>query len=57
MPKAIMGYFDISQRANIPKELLSLTVPFSLYEDMERSAKIGAMETASWERIKDRWQE
>lgn len=57
MPKAIMGYFDISQRANIPKEILSLTVPFSLYEDMERSAKIGAMETASWERIKDRWQE
>lgn len=55
MPNAIMGYFDISQRCNIPKELLSLTVTYEMFLELERGAVDGCMETSAWEKIKDRF--
>lgn len=55
MPNAIMGYFDISQRASIPKELLSLTVPFKMFAELERGALDGCMETPAWAKIQDRF--
>jgi len=55
-PNAVMGYFDISQRCNIPKELLSFVVPFEMFLEMERSADDGCMGTEAWAKIKDRWQ-
>ena len=55
MPNAVMGYFDISQRCNIPKELLSLTVPYQMFEELERGAIDGCMETPAWEKIHSRF--
>jgi len=56
-PDAIMGYFDISQRGNIPKELLSLTMPYTIYQEIERGADKGCLLTHSWKKIKDRYNE
>ena len=56
-PNAIMGYFDISQRCNVPKEILSLTVPYRMFLDLERAAVDGCMETPAWLKIKDRYSE
>lgn len=56
-PKAIMGYFDISQRGNIPKEILSLTMPYKMFLELERSAAEGCLTTDAWGRIKDRYGE
>lgn len=54
-PNAVMGYFDISQRGGIPRELLSLTVPYRMYREMEAGAVDGCMETEAWEKIRDRF--
>lgn len=55
-PTAIMGFFDISQRGNIPKELLSFTVPFKMFKELERGAVDGCLETPAWQKIKDRFE-
>ena len=55
MPNAIMGYFDISQRCNIPQELLSLTVTYEMFLELERGAEDGCMETPAWDKIKNRF--
>jgi len=54
-PKAVMGYFDISQRNSIPRDLLSLTVPFSLFLEMEADVDKSCLTTLSWELIDGRW--
>lgn len=55
MPNAVMGYFDIAQRCNLPKELLSLTVPYKMFQELELGAIDGCTETTAWERIQDRF--
>ncbi len=35
-PKGIIGFFDISQRHAISKELLSYTVPYRMYKEIEK---------------------
>lgn len=56
-PQAVMGFFDLSQRCNIPKELLSLTVPYAMFEELEHGAKDGCLETEAWKKIAGRWEE
>lgn len=53
-PKAIMGYFDISQRHRIPKELLSFTIPYSMFRELEESLTESCLTTEAWEQIEDR---
>ncbi len=55
LPNAIMGYFDISQRSNISKELLSLVMPYKMFCEIEKGAPDGCLITHSWEMIKDRY--
>lgn len=54
-PNAIMGYFDISQRCNIPKEILSLTIPYKMFLELEQGAAEGCLTTDAWGRIQDRY--
>ena len=54
-PNAVMGYFDIAQRCKIPKEILSLTVPYKMFLELERGAVDGCMETSAWSKIQDRY--
>ncbi|MCL1797669.1 MAG: DUF169 domain-containing protein [Eggerthellaceae bacterium] len=53
-PKAVMGFFDISQRHAIPKDLLTLTMPFTLFKEMDEAADESCLSTKEWERIATR---
>lgn len=53
-PNAIMGYFDISQRDRIPKELLSFTVTYDMFCELERGVPTSCLTTEAWEKIEGR---
>jgi uncharacterized protein (DUF169 family) len=53
-PKAILGFFDISQRHRIPKDMLTFTLPYKMFMDMEGSIAESCLTTHAWEQIKDR---
>ena len=53
-PMAIMGFFDTSQRPTLPKELLSFTITFSMYEEMEKSVDESCLSTDIWKKIDKR---
>jgi len=53
-PYGIIGLFDVSQRYRIPKELLSYTVPFSMYLEFDESVNKSLLVTEAWERIEGR---
>lgn len=55
-PKAIMGYFDISQRCSIPREILSLTMPYRMFLELERGAAEGCLTTDAWARLRNRYE-
>ncbi len=50
-----MGYFDISfdisQRGCPPKELLSLTLPYPMFQQLEKAAEDGCTQTPAWQKI------
>jgi uncharacterized protein (DUF169 family) len=50
-PKGVIGFFDLSQRHRIPKELLSYTVPYSMYKEIENNAAEGCLTPQMWEMI------
>jgi uncharacterized protein (DUF169 family) len=53
-PQAIMGFFDISQRHYLPKDLLSFTVPFTMYQEMENSVGESCLTTEEWAKLVSR---
>lgn len=53
-PKAIMGFFDISQRHAIPKDLLTLTLPWQLFKEMDDTVDESCLTTEAWEHIAER---
>lgn len=53
--KAVLGFFDISQRHSIPRELLSFTLPFSFFMEMDDSVDESCLTTEPWERISERF--
>jgi hypothetical protein len=53
-PKAILGFFDIAQRYQIPKDLLSLTLPYTMFQEIEESLPESCLTTHAWERIEGR---
>ena len=54
-PRGVIGFFDISQRGKIAKELLSYTMPYRLFPEMELSVDASFLNTAVWEKLRDRW--
>ena len=54
-PQAILGFFDISQRTSLAKDLLSFTIPFTMYQEMEDSAEESCLTTDSWKKLASRW--
>ena len=53
-PQAIIGFFDISQRTYLAKELLSFTVPFAMYQEMENNVSESCLTTDAWEKLTSR---
>ena len=54
-PRGVIGFFDISQRKRIARELLSYTMPYRLYLEMESSVDESFLGTAAWQKLRDRW--
>ena len=53
-PYAIMGLFDISQRSAALKDYLSITVPYKLWENMNKDLEKSCLTTHSWRNIEKR---
>jgi len=53
-PKAIMGFFDISARKFIDKNLLSFTIPYKMYVEMNENVKSSFLEREQWTELNKR---
>ena len=53
-PMAIMGLFDISQRKANLANYLSLTMPYSLWDDLGKDLDKSCLTTHSWKKIEER---
>jgi uncharacterized protein (DUF169 family) len=54
-PRGVIGFFDISQRGKIARELLSYTMPYSMYLEMESSVDDSFLRLAVWQKLRERW--
>ncbi|MBO5556810.1 MAG: DUF169 domain-containing protein [Oscillospiraceae bacterium] len=53
-PHAVLGLFDISQRPGELAGLLSMTMPYVLWEDMSRDLEKSCFTTHAWREIEKR---
>ena len=51
---SIMGLFDISQRSDALKDYLSMTMPYTLWENMTKDLDKSCLTTHSWKKIEPR---
>ncbi len=51
-----MGFFDISKRSVVDREILTLTVPFGMFQEMETSVEGGFLEMHDWIKLQERQQ-
>jgi uncharacterized protein (DUF169 family) len=54
-PRGVIGFFDISQRGKIARELLSYTMPYSMYLEMESGVDDSFLRQDIWRKLRDRW--
>ena len=52
--RGIIGFFDISQRELLDREILTFTIPYRLYQEMEASVKGSLLETNFWHKLQER---
>ena len=53
-PCAVMGLFDISQRSAALQNYLSMTMPYSLWQNMVEDVDTSCLTTHSWHKIESR---
>lgn len=53
-PKAVIGFFDISKRSIVDREILTFTVPFSLFQEMDASVEDSFLKTHVWQKLQER---
>nr|WP_321357242.1 DUF169 domain-containing protein [uncultured Draconibacterium sp.] len=53
-PKGVIGFFDISKRSIVDREILSFTVPFKMYQEMEGSVDESFLRMHVWEKLQER---
>lgn len=53
-PRGVIGFFDISQRSRLDPGTLSFTVPWSLFQEMERNVEGSFLEMEDWEALRGR---
>ena len=53
-PSAIIGYFDLAARKHVDKNLLSFTVPYKLFLEMESNVKGSFLEMEEWIELRKR---
>lgn len=53
-PRGVIGFFDISQRHRVDREVLSLTLPYSLYREVEAGIGESFFRTEAWRKLRER---
>jgi uncharacterized protein (DUF169 family) len=53
-PRAVLGFFDISQRHRVDREILSLTIPHGLFLEMESGTGGSFLQTDVWKKLQAR---
>ena len=53
-PRAVVGMTDISSRPFVDPDVLSFTVPFSMFLEMESNITGSFLEKESWHKVRDR---
>lgn len=54
-PRGVIGFFDISQRSKIAKQLLSFTMPIGMYQEMEINVDNSFLGAHAWQKLRERW--
>ena len=53
-PAGVIGFFDISQRGKVARDILTYTMPYRLFLEMEDSVEDSFLRTHAWLKIKGR---
>jgi uncharacterized protein (DUF169 family) len=53
-PRAILGMFDVSARPMVEKEVLTLSMPYSVFLKLLENAEGSFLETESWKKVHQR---
>ncbi len=53
-PGGVIGFFDISRRSSVDREILTFTVPFSLFQEMEAAVEGSFLMTHAWQKLQER---
>jgi len=53
-PRGVIGFFDISRRHQVEREILSFTVPYALHTEMESAVARSFLTTEPWLKLKAR---
>jgi uncharacterized protein (DUF169 family) len=54
LPRAIIGYFDLAARKHIDKNLLSFTIPYKMFVEMESNVEGSFLEMEEWKELRER---
>lgn len=54
VPKAVVGVIDITARPFVDPDLLSFTVPFEMFQDMENNVPGSFLEKHDWKKVRER---
>jgi hypothetical protein len=50
-PRGVVGFFDISQRHRVDREILSFTMPLRMYLEMESTVEASFLRTEPWQKL------
>ena len=53
-PAGVIGFFDISQRSKVGRDVLSYTMPYRLFVEMEGSVEESFLEAHAWLKLRKR---
>jgi len=53
-PRGVIGFFDISRRHQVDREILSFTVPYALHREMEAAVPDSFFSTEAWQKLRER---
>ena len=53
-PRGVIGFFDISKRLFVDREILTFTAPFSLFQEMDASVEASFLKTHVWQKLQER---
>ncbi len=54
VPRGVVGFFDIAQRTRVPRDILSFTVPWKLFLQMEADVEESFLGLEDWRALRER---